>query len=831
MQPTDSLQTDDQDDDVGPASGAVQLQRSVFDWIHDDHSERAKLHQTISAEEVARTYGIPVKHLVHYLKEEIQEAEACCSLPFTLLLVVSYAVMAVAHDDAITIRAVEDSLKEDILQNANFAYTGYMGHKDVNDVNSHADFWSWMRLGLVPLLFQQSTSWHEGWETSESFYEYTNISTDIRVEDRGYWLNFNRIVGGFKLSQELDPEKGCDSVPELLPLYDSQCVGGFDYDLYPEMGLPAERAQLTVEPTKQEWVFAGTDIEETLERMKQLEADMWITRGTRKIEIAIPSYNAEFGLHTLTRVNFYFSRGGHIWKRIIPMSQYADWHDRWYYGMYDAIWILCLLYILGTEVVEVQAVVRTKGCSSLFSDYFQLWNVIDWLSVLGGVVIITIFLISIDMRTNMNEALQELGSAAWDGGSEAYKAKCNTYLKELEANVNYVRHLRLSVAIYPLIVIIRLFKSFSAQPKLALVTKTLSNAWPDLFHFSIVFGSVFVTFTICGIVLFGREVGSFTTFARATISCFRVMLGDIEWDELSAIGRTEASIWLWLYIIVIVLLMLNMIIAIIMDHYEEVKADAGHAETLLEEGIQLWTRFRGRRAGTYVPLEAVLDAINDEVRWRKVQHHGKEPHHLLPGKTAELKGNGHEGDKAEKGEAKKDDGTKTHHTHHGKEEDPMDQCLDIDSLISATTRHGSEKYGKMGEEQALDLMKSAVEDFYEKNKQGAELDEVLQLTQKVNYRVKKLTALARKAHDDRDTEPVKQLQWFREDVEKYLDSVRRERRDNTERLDALKKEKKELETRLMSLGGGFVKSTEVSVNKQTSIKRTTARLSARPPSE
>merc|ERR1719440_859754 len=141
----------------------------------------------------------------------------------------------------------------------------------------------------------------------------------------------------------------------------------------------------------------------------------------------------------------------------------------------------------------------------------------------------------------------------------------------------------------------------------------------------------------------------------------------------------------------------------------------------------------------------------------------------------------------------------------------MMTCISVDHLMQACSRGVSD--ARMGEEQALDVIVGAIEDFYEKNKQGAELDEVLQLTQKVNYRVKKLVQLARKAHQERDTEPVKQLQWFREDVERYLEDVRKERAENKERLDALKQEKKELETRLMALGGGFVKSVDVSVNK------------------
>merc|ERR1712032_375271 len=167
--------------------------------------------------------------------------------------------------------------------------------------------------------------------------------------------------------------------------------------------------------------------------------------------------------------------------------------------------------------------------------------------------------------------------------------------------------------------ILRLFKSFTAQPKLALVTRTLARAGPDLFHFMIVFVSVFVTFMICGIVLFGREVRSFTNSTRAFMSCLRIILGDVDWDELSAIGRTEASIWLWLFIIVMVLLMLNMILAIIIDNYSDVKQELGVSETLLEEAYQIWTRWWGIRQGTHVPLEQVLRAIQGETRRAKLK--------------------------------------------------------------------------------------------------------------------------------------------------------------------------------------------------------------------
>ena len=112
---------------------------------------------------MAANHGIPKDIFKQYLIDQMTEAESCQSLPFTLMLVISYGAMVIAHDDAQVVNAVEDSIQDDINNNANFAWSSpYMGHKDVEDVNSHADFWSWMSRGFVPLIFQQSWGFGEG---------------------------------------------------------------------------------------------------------------------------------------------------------------------------------------------------------------------------------------------------------------------------------------------------------------------------------------------------------------------------------------------------------------------------------------------------------------------------------------------------------------------------------------------------------------------------------------------------------------------------------------------------------------------------------------------
>lgn len=799
---------------MGDVSDFTQCQQSVFDWIKTD-KKNVQAHQTISSDKVAKEHGVPQAHLVKYIKTEIKEAEACQSLPFTLALVVSYSVMAITHNDAVTIRAVEDSLAFDVDDNSNFAYMGdNMGHKGVPDVNSAGDFWSWMNIGLMPLLFGQGDEFSEGSEDADGNWSspsYAQVMVEqYDVEDRGWYMSYNRIVGGIRLLQERSEEAPCTpaSPPSTDLLYGmgGMCVHGLDYNIYPESGLPQETAMNTKDPKRIRWLYVFEDYDILQEKVWEMEAGVgdepaWLDKFTKKIEIGIPVFNAEFGVHTLLRVNFYFARGGHVWKRIIPMSVFAQWNHQFAYGFFDVIFCSCLLYIFGTEAWEVQSLTRKNGLLAIPLQYMNFWNAVDWFTVLFGFMFICVWLGTIGMIGSMNAYMGTMGdiglaSVADPGIRIAYAEAVEGYYAELQAAVSYVRVLRLCTAAYPLVIIFRLLKSFSAQPRLAMVTKTISKAGPDLFHFMIVFTSVFGTFMICGIVLFGREVESFNTVPKAFMACFRIMMGDIEWEALMEIGRLEAGIWLWLFIIFIVLLMLNMILAIIMDNYEEVKNESGYKETLVEEGQQAWKRWRGVRMGTIVPLEEVLDGI-----WAQDEHNVD--HKALAAEKAKNFAklfSGFFGPPAS--EKKLDEEVSDDETHgHSSEEAAIEETEEdqkiimIDQLVkivSSTCTSGS-----MKTEQAAEIIRGAVEDFYELNKEGAELEEVMAQAQKVNHRLKRMKHLANLAYRSRDPKPVTDLYTFGSSVSKYLADAEQERATNLKHLDQLRDLKKNLHERLM----------------------------------
>jgi len=194
---------------------------------------------------------------------------------------------------------------------------------------------------------------------------------------------------------------------------------------------------------------------------------------------------------------------------------------------------------------------------------------------------------------------------------EAFEEKIFKYMYALESVVDYVSRLNLVFAGYPMIIILRLFKAFSAQPRLAIVTETLYVTGVDLLHFLLVFISVFVTLSISGLVLFGRAMPSFTTFPRAAGAIFRIMMLDFDWETFGhhGVSRFESGLFLMLCVCLLNLVFLNMTLSIVMDGYRVVKKSALSRDTLFAELIQLWTRTKNVRRGIWVTLDTVLNAM------------------------------------------------------------------------------------------------------------------------------------------------------------------------------------------------------------------------------
>lgn len=730
------------------------LQRSVCYWIesdeelsHDEFEEEAehededdepadghltKQHASIPLDEVVLKHGVPESIFVYFVSKDMSATESCQSLPFTLLLVISYTLLAINHDVAPMVNAVEDSIGHDIEDNANFAFTGaFMGHKDINDVNTHADFWSWMQRGFLPLLWQQSYSLSEGRNMSEPYVE--QFAPTYTRRQRGVLLNYNRIVLGVRMSQERTAEVIAGEQTEcaferLKSLYNKECVGGRGYELEPEVF----EARKTTNPTRIHWLYINDDVEYIRQQLVQMEKSGWLDENTKKIELAMPVYNAEYGIHTMFLASFFFSRGGHIWKSLIPLSAFAQTWNSKQSIFYDLIWMLCIVYVIVIEGMEIVDVLREHGTIGVLTEYIGFWNGVDWVSVVAGLVICTMFLANVNNLAKMNDAISELGDIDEAREKSKYRVAGKGYVTALEAEIQFAYIFRMVQALYPLFIALRLFKAFGSQPRLAVVTQTLKKAWVDLFHFGIIFVSVFFTYTVAAVVLFGREVHSFTTLFRAMITCFRAMFGDFDWDELRLVGRSDAFLWFLPFMVIIVLVLLNMLIAIVMDAYDEVITGLDHEDGMLIMMKKAYKQKLSAWRKEDVPMFDVLRGVNAKIKERlkrqKEEDEGADlgddidsdesDDHMPKGKFG---GNsaGKFGKKSKKPKA----------TRALKEK--KETCITIGVLKELFP-------DVMHTWQAKKLIKDGILHYYRAHKQVGDINELLTTVSRINYRTKRL---------------------------------------------------------------------------------------------
>ena len=638
-------------------------------------------------EEIVMTEGVPQSTYLGYIKRELDNENACLELPLTIIMLVSFLTLALFLLNQSQIFAVEEGVFLDIEENANFAWAHNFGHKVIYDVNSVADFWSWFRLGYLPLVVQPKWMYSEAYPPSlgAPVFDGTSYTGSPHGPDqwmfsdyeratphRNDYLRYNRIMGGIKLRQwTASPSKENCRIPlsfnfeQTLTWLGKPCVPSgqglmslelldvetFDNSVRRQFLLPEiesldemRKVLIDMEDGCHHSTYQGSNIQNCRCKWckEQTPLQPWIDEQTERVEIAFIMFNPVYGMYTYVGTNFIFNRGGHIHKLINCMSVWADpltlpFLDALPTYIAGFVWVASLIYVVFGEIREMIQIIRSsheRFYKAIWEDYIAIWNVVDWVSIVVSCVVVYLWL---EMRQIVDVAnlqfvdMVKVSQATQAGMSavdrDVYEDTAAAFFVGVENSVLAEKTFRITMAIYPNMLMLRLFKSFAAQPRLAVVTATLTRAAPDLLHFFIVFLSVYLCMVVNSVLLFGQDMQDFSTMLRAIMSCFRAMFGDWDWVELKDIGYLKAQIWFWGFMLIMVLILLNMLLAMFMDAYTAVKKKASNAQTLSEQMFDM-----KRRRGMYTRGERVR--LNDIWNVFAAEYNGDE--HLMLNETRKI---------------------------------------------------------------------------------------------------------------------------------------------------------------------------------------------------
>ncbi|CAK0886939.1 unnamed protein product [Prorocentrum cordatum] len=205
---------------------------------------------------------------------------------------------------------------------------------------------------------------------------------------------------------------------------------------------------------------------------------------------------------------------------------------------------------------------------------------------------------------------------------DAVKDAINKYNDEISNSVAFDLHdavddmvglivtLRSIIAFATILFNLRAFVSLQFQPRLAVVIRTLIDSSSDMFHFMIIMLSTIIAFALSGMILFGKRLQDFCTPWAALMTCFKIMMeNEYKWMELSADHSSYYSALMWtvVYLSIGVVLLLNMVLAIIMDVYQEVRQESGDSMTIIADTIYLYHNARYRKQ--WISERAILAAL------------------------------------------------------------------------------------------------------------------------------------------------------------------------------------------------------------------------------
>mmetsp|Transcript_33993 Transcript_33993/g.88683 ORF Transcript_33993/g.88683 Transcript_33993/m.88683 type:complete len:634 (-) Transcript_33993:804-2705(-) len=605
-------------DEVERALTAPETERQVVNAT----DQYAKLEEeALSIKDRIQKHGVQVKVLMDFIDSEITQEQSCESLPWAIALFAAFAVSVAMHDQNNVVLTTKEMIQTAFNDDANFGYvpgmanaagvTEDVGMKVIWNIHTTDHLWAYLQEGAMASL-------------SGGFYEnYDPYNTNISNPKALLW-QYNRLVAGVRLQQQIEPT-GYDkcTAEELAWKFSGPC-SPWDWVLTPQL-----KPSLTLNnPTRKEWLSLvpenGVTAEQQIaETFKRLDEEQYIDAATARLQVSFVLYNAELNMVTVVYLLFAFTRPGLIHRDVLPVSVLLDPYQHKITWATDIVFVILIARIVITEAYELQKHLKksAQNDSSAWEDfksYVDIWNVVDWTSVAGAIACISLWVthcLGVDELRNwlVTSDLDPVSVMTLDPitRTEQYD-RLMELLEPVAVHSVFAQH---TMSIFPFVIVLRLFKSFAAQPRLSLVTQTLYKASVDVLHFLLVFLTIFFTYAVGGMSLFGHHMEDFATILRAVNSCWRVILGDFDMSQLilEGPGYFEAMLWFWTFTLLVVLIMFNMVLSIIMDSYTEVKSQlGGDSETLFSQTYEIYRRWRGKQKGERVSLEYIYKCFGEE---------------------------------------------------------------------------------------------------------------------------------------------------------------------------------------------------------------------------
>lgn len=296
----------------------------------------------------------------------------------------------------------------------------------------------------------------------------------------------------------------------------------------------------------------GYDIRTARQVISGLQEDIWINRRTRIVLLELITFQPSTNLFAFTRYSFESLPTGGVMPsyRIDPISFYGSsnsLNQGIFIGCYVLI-VLILIFSIFTEIREL----RKLGVK-----YFKdVWNVVELAFICFTIATIVIFFFKSEYTRLLIQKVQE-----------------NPYARmsfDFVALWTDIESVFLALVIF--LATMKFLRILKFNKHIAIMAKSISISKGPMISYSIVYTVVLIAFAQMGHMVFGRSAYMFSTFTRAVVNIFEMILGKgTNYDELESINRFFGPFFIFFYFFSMTIFLMNFFMAILNDSFTEAR--------------------------------------------------------------------------------------------------------------------------------------------------------------------------------------------------------------------------------------------------------------------
>ncbi|XP_048575324.1 polycystic kidney disease protein 1-like 2 [Nematostella vectensis] len=435
---------------------------------------------------------------------------------------------------------------------------------DFLNIQTDAGFWKWAKKDLLPNLFP--SKWYNGKE----------------IPHNGFLADHNsQMVGGARL-RLIRVKTGTCAVPKDITFVTQDCFGEYsigdddENDYLPgwsnvtKYTKPVSRkdvswrhqsgAQLDGYPVWANvssysgggYVFVLEPGMDNMKNLKNLEEKLWLDRKSRVIITEFTTYNAQTNLFSIVTLAAEFPATGGVvpFVSIQTARLYNFTKDIMYFVLtLEGVFVLFILFF---SYKELKLLVK-QG----WNHFKEFWNVVEFVINVSALIAIALYIYRMltikDVVTKSRNAPFQFMSFQLAG----YWDEMYTF----------------TLAILVMFTTIKLNKLLRFNKRMSLLSSTLKHAAFPLAMFGVLFGIIFLAFTLISTVVFGTAMQEYRSAPKSFTSLLSLMLGKASFLGMYEVNRILGPLVFFTFMFLVSMVLINMFLSIIIDSFHVVRRD------------------------------------------------------------------------------------------------------------------------------------------------------------------------------------------------------------------------------------------------------------------